>query len=351
MRIILVLLFTFIVLVSNSQMITGVWKGKINKQKVEIKIIQSGDSLAGTSYYYESASTYRRYSIKGYFDATTNSTVWWDDQLLEEKSKYTTATGKMPLLSRADFNCPGGGVMMLDGKAALKEDNSKPKGDLHLDKTDAATFTDEWDYVIDNYTNGTNDPNIIDSVNSIAMHETSKPKPEIITINEPPVAETKPVVIQKPIEQPVVKTEPPKEIQNPITAIIEPSKVPTIEEKFLNRKKVFNKEIQLTGDSVELRFYDNAEIDGDSISLFLNDKLIFEHIRLTEKAYIVKLAVSDLNENNELIMVAENLGSIPPNTSYMLAIVGDKRYDAYLASTENSSAMIRFVKNKGSKPL
>jgi len=77
---------------------------------------------------------------------------------------------------------------------------------------------------------------------------------------------------------------------------------------------------------------------------FLNDKLIFEHIRLTEKAYIIKLAVSDLKENNELIMVAENLGSIPPNTSYILAIVGDKRYDAYLASTENSSAMIRFVK-------
>ncbi|MEJ0103249.1 MAG: hypothetical protein WDO19_12125 [Bacteroidota bacterium] len=54
--------------------------------------------------------------------------------------------------------------------------------------------------------------------------------------------------------------------------------------------------------------------------------------------------MSDLKESNELIMVAENLGSIPPNTSYMLAIVGDKRYDAYLASTENSSAMIRFVK-------
>ncbi|MES1219184.1 MAG: hypothetical protein ABUT20_27005 [Bacteroidota bacterium] len=330
---------------SQSQMVTGVWKGKINKQKVEIKIIQSGDSLTGTSYYYESANAFRRYSIKGYFDQTTNSTVWWDDQLIEEKSKYSGATGKMPLLSRADFNCPGGGVMMLDGKAALKEDNSKPRGDLHLDKTDAATFNDEWDYVIYNYTTGTNDPDIIDSIGAIAKHETVKPQPETIIVNDPPiVAETKPVTIQKPIEQTAVKTERPKEIQNPVTTSIAPSKVPTIEEKFLNRKKVFNKEIELSGDSVELRFYDNAEIDGDSISLFLNDKLIFEHIRLTEKAYIVKLAVSELNQSNELIMVAENLGSIPPNTSYMLAIVGDKRYDAYLASTEDSSAMIKFVK-------
>jgi hypothetical protein len=43
--------------------------------------------------------------------------------------------------------------------------------------------------------------------------------------------------------------------------------------------------------------------------------------------------------------VAENLGAIPPNTSYMVALVEGKRYDAFLASTEGSSAMIRLIKN------
>ena len=106
------------------QMITGIWKGKINRQKTELKIVQNGDSLTGTSYYYESEDNYRRYSIKGYFDATTNEAVWWDDQLIEEKSgRLNISTpGKMPLLSRADFNCPGGGSkMMLDGKAGKPE--------------------------------------------------------------------------------------------------------------------------------------------------------------------------------------------------------------------------------------
>ena len=51
-----------------------------------------------------------------------------------------------------------------------------------------------------------------------------------------------------------------------------------------------------------------------------------------------------MKESNELIMVAENLGAIPPNTSYMVAIVNNQRYDAYLASTEGSSAMVRFIK-------
>ena len=61
-------------------------------------------------------TNYRRYSIKGYFDANTNEAVWWDDELLEEST--AGAPGKMPLLSRADFNCPGDGKMMLDGKAS-----------------------------------------------------------------------------------------------------------------------------------------------------------------------------------------------------------------------------------------
>ena len=43
-------------------------------------------------------------------------------------------------------------------------------------------------------------------------------------------------------------------------------------------------------------------------------------------------------------MVAENLGTIPPNTSYMIAEVAGKRYEARLASTENSSALIRLTK-------
>jgi hypothetical protein len=318
-------------------MITGVWKGKINKQKAEVKIIQNGDSLTGTSYYYESVTNYTRYSIKGYFDATTNEAVWWDDQLIEERSgKYRVSTpGKMPLLSRADFNCPGDGRMMLNGKAGKLEDEN-PNGDLHLDKIEGGSFTDEWNNVINNYLVGGNDPYIIDSVEGIANRPVATEEPV------KPIVEEKPV-LKKPAE-PIAKKEPPIGESTPVTNPVEPVKQQTVEEKFITRKKIFVKEIPVTGDSIELNFYDNAEVDGDSISLFLNDKLIFQHIRLTEKAYSIKLAVTELNATNELTMVAENLGSIPPNTSYMVVLVGENRYDARLESTEGSSAMVRFVK-------
>lgn len=337
--------FGFLPGLLNAQMITGVWKGKINRQKVEVKIIQKGDSLTGSSYYYESANNYRRYTIKGYFDEATNAAVWWDDQLVEEKSgRLSISTpGKVPMLSRADFNCPGSGRMMLDGKTARKDDEMETRGDVHLDKTGNAQFEDEWDFVIDNYTIGANDPEIIDSVAAIAFHppasvETARPepKPEPVTVNDNPPPVKKP----EPVSRPERMTEKPI----PVVKAPEPEKQPSIQEKFTARQKVFIKEIPVTGDSVELRFYDNAEIDGDSISLFLDDRLIFEHIRLTANAYIIKLPVSGLKEKSELVMVAENMGLIPPNTSYMVAMVGGKKFDAYLASTEGSSALIRLVK-------
>jgi len=312
-------------------MITGVWKGKINKQKVEVKIIQNGDNLTGTSYYYESPTNYRRYSIKGYFDASTNETVWWDDELLEEST--AKAPGRMPLLSRADFNCPGDGKMMLDGKASKVDDENRRSGDVHLDKTNTSSFADEWDFVIENYITGANNPEVIDSIGGLS------------SLKKPVEEETEPY--KNPlgngivVDEPVQKTEQPVK-ENNIT--ITPAKPQTIEEKFVHRKKVFATEIPVTGDSIELRFYDNAQIDGDSISLFLNDRLIFEHIRLTEKAYTIKLPVTALSSSNELIMVAENLGSIPPNTSYMVALVEEKRFEARLESTEGSSALIRLIK-------
>jgi len=325
-------------------MVTGVWHGKIDNQKIEVKIIQDGDSITGTSYYYESASHYRRYSIKGYFDSRDNSVVWWDDQVIEDKTKGVSLFQRNKRgLSRADFNCPGGGVMKLDGKLYAGADQQEPEADIHLNKDGTPLFLDEWDYVIENYTVGANDPEIIDSVSLISQTPTIVQKP-VETIAEEKTKPVPPPVIKK--EQPI-KTE---VVSVPVIkqeSRIEPSITPpTIEQKFTSRQKIFTKEIPVSGDSIELRFYDNAEVDGDSISLFLNGNLIFEHIRLTEKAYVVRLSVSDMQQSNELIMVAENLGSIPPNTSYMVAQVGDQRYDAQLASTENSSAMIKLVKKE-----
>ncbi|MBL7757463.1 MAG: hypothetical protein JNL59_08715 [Chitinophagaceae bacterium] len=329
----ILLLLLILPLMHQAQMITGVWKGRINRQKVEVRIIQKGDSLLGTSYYYESSSRFRKYSIKGYYAAGSNQAVWWDDQLLEEKPARASA-GQANLLSSADFNCPGGTRMFLDGKATDRN-TDRLRGDVALEKTDDRIFEDDWDFVIDNYTAGANDPSIIDSISGLAG--TPPASPVVASHPAPPPVRSAPAIAQPE--------------KAPVSVVVINNK-PSIEEKFSSRSKKLVTEIPLIGDSIELRFYDNAEIDGDSISLFLNGKLLFSHIRLTGNAYKVKLAIDQLEGSNELIMVAENLGTIPPNTSYMVAEAGGKRFEASLESTEGSSALIRLYKpESNSKPL
>lgn len=322
-----------------AQQVTGNWKGRVDKKKVELKIIQNGDSLTGTVYYFESSNAYTRYSIKGYFDQEENSVVWWDDQLLESKGNFIFSK-VTPHLSVADFNCPGGGKMYLNGKTSDKQEPEEKKGIVDLTKTGGPNFTDEWDYIIENYTVGANDPDIIDSVELISL--SPKPEQPVMAKTTPPVIRRKPGMVSiPPMRKEKEKTE------EPIATVPLVTPVPlTIEEKFKTRSKVITTEIPVSGDSIELRFYDNAQVDGDSISLFLDDKLLFQHIRLTDKAYTIKLPVSALAAENELTMVAENLGSIPPNTSYMVALVGEKKFTANLASTENSSAVIRLKKEE-----
>lgn len=330
-------LLSFFLLVLNgmlhAQMVTGVWQGKINGQKTEVKIIKSGDSITGTSYYYSLPGNYRRYSIRGYFDEASNQVVWWDDRLIEEKEGGLLSTpGKTPLLSRADFNCPGSGVMLLDGSSNEKNEEIRD-GTVHLQKTGRDPhFRDEWDWVIENFTAGTNDPDVIDSVSLVAF----RPKPEPV-IHEQPVAKvSRPGRVTVPEEKKVDKRPEPEQ---PVIAVTIPK---TIEEKFTTRKKKVFTTIKAEGDSITLQFYDNAIVDGDSISLFLDGRMLFSHIKLSDKPYTLKIAVTDLQPESEMTMVAENLGAIPPNTSYMVALVGENRYTANLASTEESSAVIRF---------
>lgn len=332
-RIIPIVFLLFFSINASAQMITGVWSGRINKQKVEVKFVQKGDNFTGTAYYYGSGNNYRRYSIKGYYDPLTNSAVWWDDQLLEEKGNGISSRGKIAMLSRADFNCPDGRTLKLDGSVTKKDDENDPEGEVHLEKTNDTKFPDEWDYVIENYTVGAHDPYIIDSIEQIAFTPTDLEIPD-----EPEIVITSTVSNQK-VETNITAP-------TPVNPVVIASKPQSIQQKFVARKKVFTTEIPISGDSIELRFYDNAEIDGDSISLFLNDVLIFSHIKLTGSPYTIKLPVSALNDNNELVMVAENLGRIPPNTSAMVAIVNGSRFEARLSSTENTSALIRMKKAK-----
>ena len=342
----LVLLFCTASFSVGAQTITGVWRGKIKGQQAEVKIVKSGDELVGVAYYYQKKNKYKRYSLRGHFDPNTNSVIWWDEMLLDD---YGTG-GIMQLrpdagaqMMVADFNCPGGEEMYLDGTSSSRDQQNSKNGEVHLQKMSKPIFNDEWDFIIDNYFVGGNDPVLIDSISQITAkvnfpeEKTIKPVMVIVApgkTNPPPAVN----VPEPTAPTPAPVATAPAPAPTPVVASADPA-----EKKFSTRKNVLQTVIPITAKTIELRFYDNAQVDGDSIALFLNGKLLFKNIRLTEEAYTIKINAADLQADNELVMVAENLGSIPPNTSFMVAIVGDKRYEARLFANEQSSAMIRLV--------
>jgi hypothetical protein len=105
-------------------------------------------------------------------------------------------------------------------------------------------------------------------------------------------------------------------------------------------------EIIVDTGTIRLDFYDNAEVDGDSITVLVDKNVVASHQRLTTKPITTYITIDLRNTFHEVEMVAENLGSIPPNTAMLIITAGDKKYQLFLSSTESKSAMVRFVYDK-----
>lgn len=116
-----------------------------------------------------------------------------------------------------------------------------------------------------------------------------------------------------------------------------------LEESFNSRKSTGHRVYEVESDSVRLSFYDNGEIDGDSISVFVNNNLVLSHQGLAAKAFNLYLHLDSTRDVNEISMFAENLGRIPPNTALMVLTDGKNRYEVFMSSslTENATIEVR----------
>lgn len=105
-------------------------------------------------------------------------------------------------------------------------------------------------------------------------------------------------------------------------------------------------EVKVDTGEVKLRFYDNATIDGDSITVMVNKQVVLSHHRLSDKPGTASLRISLEQPVVEVEMIAENLGSIPPNTAFLEVISGNVYHRLFMVSTKNKSAKLRFVYDK-----
>ena len=161
----------------------------------------------------------------------------------------------------------------------------------------------------------------------ITPKKTVPPVVKKATPQKPKIEKSETVINETPIEE--------KREINSKTLI---DKSPKLE----NRKKNVVKTIVIEQPTFRVDFYDNGEIDGDSITVFYNGRAVLSNKRLSDKPISLTLTLDKNAAENEVVMYAENLGTIPPNTALMIVTDGSRRYEVRMESDLGKSGSVIF---------
>lgn len=118
--------------------------------------------------------------------------------------------------------------------------------------------------------------------------------------------------------------------------------VPSTPSILKTRENVLVRKIEIDAGEIKVEVYDNGQIDGDSVSIYHNNTLIKSHMRLSQTPISFTITVDPSQPHHEIIMVADNLGSIPPNTSVMIIKTAISRYELNISSSEQKNAKVVF---------
>jgi hypothetical protein len=350
------LLLPFTRQVSSAQDITGIWRGYFitegyDNYKFELQVKQSGSIVSGVSYSYLSTVFYGKATLTGNFDKDNQSALIREIKTVELRM----SGGSQACIMKCTFKyIRSGKEEFLEGTFTSKFENDSygvKKGDncgggkVYLRKVTTS------DFYIEPFLRGKikNQPVIVnqppmkkDTAKKIAVNPPEK-KPPVVT-NKPPVT-NKPVVtnntppVKKPATDTSQKIKPPVVKNDPPPPVVTPSVLKS-------RTNELVKTFIVADPEVIVKLYDNGEIDDDTISVFLDKKLVLSAKRLTAAPLVVKFRIDEDNMDHELVMVAENLGRIPPNTSLMIVESGEQRFDVRITSTQQKNAVVRFKYQK-----
>lgn len=185
----------------------------------------------------------------------------------------------------------------------------------------------------------------------------AKPKP----IAPPPPKPTPEVAVVKPKPEPVEKPAPvaekkpdvaivkPKAPPPPPIVIVAPSVVQGAAE-VSKRTTKSDKEVYFESDSLTLTLYDNGDVDGDTVTVLMNGNIVFSKQGLSTKANTKTVYTNNISGDSvSLVMYAETLGEIPPNTGLLIIMDGEKRYEVRFSADLKTNAAIILRRKKGNQ--
>lgn len=357
-RSLLLFLFCFIFLHSFSQSVTGIWKGYFisdrgEQYRLEFQVKENASaSVTGVSYSYLDVRFYGKATMTGNFSKEDKIFRIREIRTVEIKSE--TGSGACIMNYQLEYSRSGKeeflegtylGRPEVKGEENHYEWGSCGKGKVMLRKVTESSFYIEP--FLRNNTAKPAAPKTAPTVTPPTVKKTTPPQPQTNQQQKnPPVAKTTPA---NPKNDPVDKNTKKDTVAAPKTEV---AKTPLPERTkpevapappvIKNRQNELVKTLIINSPDVTIKIYDNGEIDDDTISVYLDNKLILSNKRLTATALTLKIKMDESNPDHQLTMVAENLGRIPPNTSLMIVEAGEKRFEVRITSTEQKNAVVKF---------
>lgn len=392
--------FTFLISsILHSQNLTGIWRGYFitendDQYKFELQVDQNGSRISGVSYSYLSTVFYGKAVLTGNYNKQEKKALISEIKTVEVRMSSFSTT----CIMKCEFQyAVSGREQFLEGTFTSKFEKdgigSKKGGNCGGGKVYLRKVTTSDFYV---------EPFLRSKLKADSIKSAVPKEKETVTTARPPVKNpatkkavpekiNKPVVKKNPhetINRTTVKKNPPVTINTPnsdITKISKPGIKPpegisknnpvekqirdsatqieeprinetiqkpsfSIPDVIKNRENALVKTLIVNNPDVTIKVYDNGVVDGDTISVYVDKKLVLHNKGLSEKPIIFKLKMENDNDEHEVTMVAENLGSIPPNTSLMIVECGDQRFNVFISSNEQKNAVVRFRYQKPKDP-
>lgn len=141
------------------------------------------------------------------------------------------------------------------------------------------------------------------------------------------------VWMEKPY-QPEVKT---LELKPPVSPVSKESKLTQRPIRILKTIEVDEEE----RDSIRIEITDNARIDNDMISLYVNDSNIAYKELISALPLVYYIRIEDSNPTSDLIMVAESYGNMPPCTAFVKITTCKQTFVIDVESTYYSNGAIK----------
>ncbi len=346
--------------IAHPQNLTGIWRGYFitetgDQYKLEFQVKQvKTNSVSGVSYSYLDTRFYGKATMAGNFAIKNKSFTIQELRTVEVRNM---GGGGTCLMNYKFTYAKSGREEFLEGSYVGKsEDRMNPENNGKWGDCGGGTVTlrrvVESDFYKEPFLQ--TQPKVVRSAPPANKDLTTSAKknpakPLVKTPVKQPSKETVKAPVKKPLVVQTTKDTTVRRSNNTVSI------TPQVERPKFNppvvtreRRNELTQTVTVRSNEVLLRLYDNGEIDNDTISLYLDGELILSNKRLSAAPLSYTLQLSEENPEHTLVMVAENLGRIPPNTSLMIVQDGDRRYQVSITSTEQKNAMVRFryVKDK-----